>query len=138
MMVLRGSALAITLLGTACAIDETGVASQAIIAGQTSDPGEFPATGMLVVADSMVCTATLIAPDVALTAAHCLTPPAFGAFGFTLDTDASDGNQDVVKASVWHHHPGFDDGVDAFVDLAVRNDIGVLLLDHPILGVTPE
>jgi uncharacterized protein (TIGR03382 family) len=138
MTVLRGSALAITLLGTACAIDETGVASQAIISGQASDPGEFPATGMLVIADTMTCTATLIAPDVALTAAHCLATPIFGTFGFTLDTDAADGTQDIIPVSVWHRHPGFDDGVDDFVDLAVRNDVGVILLDRPILDVAPE
>jgi hypothetical protein len=86
----------------------------------------------------MVCTATLIAPDVALTAAHCLEAPVFGSFGFTLDTDSADGTQDIVPVSVWHRHPGFDDGVDAFVDLAVRNDVGVILLDRPILDVTPE
>jgi uncharacterized protein (TIGR03382 family) len=145
MTVLRGSALAIALLGTACAvdgprgsIDDTGVARQGIIAGQPSDPGEFPATGMIVIGDSLICTATLIAPDVVLTAAHCLGKPIFGSYGFTLDTDGADGTDNVIPATVWHQHPGFDDRVDEFVDLAIRNDVGVLLLDHPILDVTPE
>jgi uncharacterized protein (TIGR03382 family) len=93
---------------------------------------------MLVVGTRLVCTATLIAPDVALTAAHCLVPPVFGSFAFTLDTDAADGIDNAVLASVWHAHPDFDSGVDDFVDLAVRNDIGVILLDQPILDVEPE
>lgn len=138
MTVLRGSALAITLLATACVVDETSVASQAIIAGQTSDRGEFPATGMVMIADTLICTATLITPDVALTAAHCLATPRFGSYGFTLDTNSDDGTDEIVPASVWHRHPGFDGSAEDFVDLAVRNDIGVLLLDRPIVGVTPE
>ena len=149
MMVLRGPALAIALLGSACAVDargsppagnadEASVARQGIIGGQPSEPGEFPATGMIVIGDSLICTATLIAPDVVLTAAHCLSKPIFGSYGFTLDTDGTDGADDVIPSSVWHQHPGFDARVDEFVDLAVRNDVGVLLLDQPILDVTPE
>ena len=138
MMVLRGSALAIALLGTACAVDDVSVARQDIINGQPSEPGAFPATGMIVIGGSMICTATLIAPDVALTAAHCLGKPVFGAYGFTLDTSGADGTDNVVPATVWHQHPGFDDRVEEFVDLAVRNDVGVLLLDRPILDVEPE
>jgi MYXO-CTERM domain-containing protein len=143
MTVLRGSALAITLIATACGIDSspperTRTASQPIIGGAQSEPSEYAATGMLVAGDHLLCTATLIGPDVALTAAHCLTPPVFGTFGFTLDTDASDGVDNVVSASVWHRHPGFDDGVNEFLDLSIRNDIGVIVLDEPILDVVPE
>jgi len=138
MTVLRGSALAIALLGTACVVDDVSVARQDIIAGHPSDPGQFPATGMIVIGDALICTATLIAPDVALTAAHCLGDPVFGTYGFTLDTDGADGTDNVVQATVWHQHPGYDDRVDEFLDLAVRNDLGVLLLDQPILDVMPE
>src|SRR4051812_38285410 len=122
MMVLRGSVLAIALLGTACVVDEASVARQGIITGQQSDPGEFPATGQVVIGDTLICTATLIAPDVALTAAHCLEKPIFGSYGFTLDTDSSDGVDDVIPSSVWHQHPGFDNSVEKFLDLAIRND----------------
>jgi uncharacterized protein (TIGR03382 family) len=138
MTVLRGSALALTCLVSACAVDEVGVARQDIIAGQASDPGEFPATGQLVIEDTMVCTATLIAPDVAITAAHCLDTPAFGRFGFTLDADDGDGTDNIIPVSVWHRHPEFDDRVEEFLDLSVRNDLGVILLERPILEVTPE
>jgi len=142
MMVLRGLALSLAIVATACTIDGTaGEASRAqgIIGGDQSEPSEFPATGMLVARDHLICTATLIAPDVAITAAHCLAEaPPFGDFGFTLDTDAGDGFGDVVPVAVYHIHPGFDPGVNAYLDLAVRNDVGVMLLAHPIEGVVPE
>ncbi|MBC8067384.1 MAG: trypsin-like serine protease, partial [Deltaproteobacteria bacterium] len=143
MTVLRGSALAIMVVGTACAVERTApehtrAAAQPIIGGTLSEPGEFPATGMIVNGARLVCTATLIGPDVVLTAAHCLAQPTFGSLAFTLDTDASDGLDNVISSSVWHRHPGFDNGVDDFVDIAIRNDIGVLVLDEPILDVAPE
>lgn len=138
----RGLVLAIAISSPACALDgtadETRVASQHIIGGGVSDPSEFPATGLLVVAEHPVCTATLIRPDVVLTAAHCLSDPIFGGFGFTLDTDATDGIDGIIPAAVAHQHPEFDDGVDDFTDLAIRNDVGVLVLDEPILDVEPE
>jgi len=144
MTVLWGSALAIVVLGSACTVDEAPprtserAATQAIIAGEASEPSEFRATGMVVVLDRARCTGTLIAPDVVLTAGHCLDKPKYGDFGFTLDSDATDGIDNIVHASVYHQHPSFDDGAEEFIDLSVRNDIGVLLLDEPILGVTPE
>lgn len=143
MMVTRGSLLAIAILtSSACAVDEApSVAdrAQGIIGGDIAPDSRFPATGMLILRDHMICTATLIAPDVAITAGHCVNhKPAFGSFAFTLDTDASDGFTDPVPVSVTHTHPAFDDGVDDFVDLAVRNDLGIVLLDYPITTVTPE
>jgi hypothetical protein len=137
MMPYRRWVLAIAAIASACSVDRMATGSSAIIGGDTSGPSEFPATGMLVVGNRLACTATLIAPDVALTAAHCLKPPVFGSFGFSLDTDASDGIDNVIPASLTHQHPDFDDGVEPFVDLAVRNDVGVIILEQPILDVSP-
>lgn len=143
MMVSRGSLLSLAILATAaCAVEEPAqeaAREQGIIGGDIALAHDFPATGMLILRDHMVCTATLIAPDVAITAGHCVNhKPAFGTFSFTLDTDASDGFTDPVPVSITHTHPDFDDGVDDFVDLSVRNDLGILLLDYPITSVTPE
>jgi uncharacterized protein (TIGR03382 family) len=137
MMAYRSSILAIAVIASACSVDNTATRSSAIIGGNTSQPNEFPGTGMLVNGAHMLCTATLIAPDVAVTAAHCLIPPVFGDFGFTLDTDSSDGIDDVIPVSFYHQHPDFDEGVDGFLDLAVRNDVGVIILERPILDVPP-
>lgn len=138
MAVHRDLVLAVALVASACSIDDTATASHAIIGGSASEPSEFPATGMLVNRGQLLCTATLIAPDVALTAGHCLHAPVFGTLGFTLDTDTSDGTSDVIPITIYHPHPDFDDGVVDFVDLAVRNDIGILILQEPVQGVVPE
>jgi protease YdgD len=133
----RGSLLTIAILASACAADATSTVSHQIVGGAPSEPSAFPATGMLVVREGLMCTATLIAPDVALTAAHCLRPPRFGGFGFTLDVDDSDGAADVIPVLLTHQHPDFDDSVDKFVDLGVRNDIGIAILARPVQGVVP-
>jgi protease YdgD len=138
MMALRSWVLASAVVASACTVDQVTFSTQAIVGGETSGPSEFLATGMLTARDRLVCTATLIAPDVALTAAHCLREPAFGSFGFTLDTDESDGTSEVVPVLFTHQHPDFDEGVDEFVDLSERNDIGIIILEHPILNVVPE
>lgn len=134
----RGSVLTIAILVSACSVQATATVSGAIVGGAPSEPSEFPATGMLVVKDGLMCTATLIAPDVALTAAHCLQPPRFGGLGFTLDTNESDGTVDVIPVAISHQHPAFDDSVDRFLDLGARNDIGLIILSRPILDVVPE
>lgn len=135
MMAQWSSVLAIALLFPACTVDRTDQvarASQEIIGGDPSEPSEFMATGMIVARGRLICTATLIAPDVGLTAAHCLKTPQFGSLGFTLDIDASNGTEDVVDISFAHMHPDFDDRVDPYVDLAIRNDIGVFILKEPM------
>jgi uncharacterized protein (TIGR03382 family) len=136
-MAYRSLILAIAVIAGACPVDSSATASSTIIGGDTSAPNAFPATGMLVVGAHLACTATLVAPDVALTAAHCLTPPTFGDFGFTLDTDTSDGTDNIIPVRTTHQHPDFDDRVDEFLGLAVRNDIGVIILERPILDVPP-
>jgi hypothetical protein len=137
----RSSVLAIALLMVGCSVDAVeplGRRSQSIIGGDPSEPSEFMGTGMLVVRGRMVCTATLIAPDVGLTAAHCLKTPDFGTLGFTLDTDGSDGIENVTLLQFAHMHPDFDDRVDPYVDLAVRNDIGVFILKSPVVDAPLE
>ena len=143
MKVRWGLALAIAVLGSACAVDAPApsadrTVSQAIINGDTSELNEFPATGMVMFGKRAVCTGTLIAPDVVLTAAHCLDTKGYGGFGFSLDLDGIDGIEDVVTSAVHHAHPSFDSRTNEFTDISVRNDIGVLVLDTPIVGVEPE
>jgi uncharacterized protein (TIGR03382 family) len=141
MMAQWSSVLAIALLFPACTVEPTeptARASQSIIGGDPSEPSEFMATGMVVARGKMICTATLVAPDVGLTAAHCLKEPPFGSLGFTLDIDASNGTDEVVEIKFAHMHPDFDDRVDPFVDLAIRNDIGVFVLERPMTGAFIE
>src|SRR5262249_29876630 len=141
---------------------DSGELTTAIIGGQATLPGEFPATGALLYNRSFRCTATLIAPDVILTAAHCLNGSSEN-FGFTLDaqvaltpgstvppppagdSDAGTmdaGNDDASRGQVYpvflvHPHPDFDWG-GANKDLGQVNDIGIAILRRPITIVPVE
>ena len=141
MMAQWSSVLAIALLFPACTVEPgepIARASQSIIGGDPSEPSAYMATGMVVARGQLICTATLIAPDVGLTAAHCLKEPRFGSLGFTLDSDASNGNDETVAIKFAHMHPDFDERVDPFVDLSIRNDIGVFILERPMTGELNE
>jgi secreted trypsin-like serine protease len=104
---------------------------QGIIGGQASELGEFPATGALVQGWTYRCTATMIAPDVILTAAHCLDDTGFGDFAFTLDADLSDGHDDLVKVTFRHQHPDYRASGKPQTTGQV-NDLGVAILERPI------
>lgn len=140
----------------------------AIIGGEPTVPGDFPATGALLYKGVFRCTATLIAPDVILTAAHCL--PGTGDFSFTLvsqvpltpkgtvvpsddgefggDPDAGTGSPgDMVDPipftgptyPVLLVHPHPDwDSGGAFKDLGQVNDVGIAILRRPITSVPVE
>lgn len=98
------------------------------------------------------CTATLVTPRVLLTAAHCTE----GTLGKTLVTfdsviaeqpptpfpvaaDPSGGyTQEEIEAAGYlsgtaYAHPEY----SGFTDLANWNDVGVVVLDEPVTGITP-
>jgi secreted trypsin-like serine protease len=109
-----------------------------IIGGDPDAASSYPSVGVLTAASRLRCTATLIAPDVVLTAGHCLEQPGFGYLGFTMDADLTDGAQDIIKVAITHRHPEFDEGGEELYDLAVRNDIGIAILEQPVEGVPIE
>lgn len=125
---------------TGCApgsMDDTGTFEQEIIGGETAEPGEYPATGALVRGLRFTCTATLIAPDVVVTAAHCLGGDGWGDFGFTLEIDLTKDVTNVVPAMITHQYPDFRES-EVFPGMGKKNDIGVVILEEPILGVPIE
>src|SRR5262249_4722646 len=107
-------------------------------------------------------TATLIAPDVILTAAHCL-PGSSGNFSFTLqsqvpltpgamlpppvyDVDAGTdaavdpplpSTSETYPVFLVHAHPDFDSG-GADKELGQVNDVGIAILRRPITTVPVE
>lgn len=97
---------------------EQSAVAQAIVNGAATGPEVFDAVGALVSTDKYgqtidICTATLIAPDVVLTAAHCITPKAYLPAGwqlwFTTAPDARLFSQTQpirVAHTLWH--PDFD------------------------------
>jgi len=136
-----------------------------IINGEDATRDDYPMTGgMLLDADlsmsgsnyhlrMLVCSSTLIAPDVVLLAAHCIDPDVLtSGFGTLDNTDirwtreadltAFDGTSrstpdwpdDAVKAADWVAHPDWDYRA-LRMGLAENHDIALLFLDEPVLDV---
>lgn len=111
---------------------------QAIIGGDSSEEGEYPATGALVRGRTLTCTATLIAPDVVITAAHCLVDEGWGDLFFTLDPDLTKTIDNLVPVLVYHQHPEFHVTGPDYAKMGKRNDLGIAILEEPIEGVAVE
>lgn len=140
----------------------TAVSAQAITGGDRDDANHYANVGMIVFYEDggrYRCTATLVSPTVLLTAAHCTAgtagktivnfspviaeePPsgipaaADPAAGY-VDSDA-DGVLVDAKGRQWftgdaYAHPQYSD----FTDLKNWNDVGVVVLDKPVAGISP-
>ncbi len=135
-----------------------------IINGGEAAVEDYPMTGgMLMDADisiggtdlhvrMLVCSSTLIAPDVVLLAAHCIDPDVLTyGYGSVENTDIRwtrqadltefDGRSDTtpwpddaVAAWDWVHHPDWD-YTQLGMGLAENRDLALLFLDEPVLDV---
>jgi uncharacterized protein (TIGR03382 family) len=94
-----------------------GTIEQPVVGGTTVAPGKYPDVA-LVVAPMALCTGTLIAPDVVLTAGHCIeTQPKEVLLG-SVDYTKPDGEVIAVKSAT------------AYPSWETSFDVGVLVLDH--------
>jgi secreted trypsin-like serine protease len=139
------AALAVTVMA---AVSTAGPA--AAITGGQPDGNDHPNVGLILFYDStgrFRCTATLISPTVLLTAAHC-TDGVVGKVLVDFDsvitetgpnpypeaTDPSKGYTPEQIAAIGelsgtaYTHPGYSD----FTDVRNWNDVGVVVLDHPV------
>jgi hypothetical protein len=130
-----------------------------IINGAPADDDDYPMAGAYLLAGggfkAVVCSSTLIAPDVVLLAAHCVDPAVLAAFGFTggagywstePDLEIFDGMQDpplpedavAVSGTVFHEQ--FSLGAMQEQN-ALNYDIALAFLEEPRehapLGVLP-
>jgi hypothetical protein len=110
-----------------------------VVGGQPTAPGEYPATGALLGSYQgelfALCTGTLIARDVVVTAAHCLTPnpKVEGMPSFTLVRDIDSVSSDEVHAALETAiHPDFDPTTAPVGQLGRTNDIGIVRLASPV------
>lgn len=150
------------LITSPAAAQVAGSVQQPIINGEPVDSDVFPSAAQLIIGGSLqgqqikspVCTATLVAPDVVLTAAHCLEdfPLTFGIFplddmtfwvtfeedlGYMMEQEHQ-GNpplpDDAVEASGFVQHPGFTfEAFNGGVDGPGKfDDIALVFLEEPI------
>jgi len=142
--------LALTLTSPALAVD----VSEKIINGSDATPDEYPQAGALLVEAGgyrlFVCSSTLIAPDVVMTAAHCIDPESLQGSGYPVTADSlfvwtreSDvsrfdgyGNDDwpddahFSQATVFHSSWSIS---QLGIGLNLNYDIGLVFLDEPVL-----
>jgi secreted trypsin-like serine protease len=109
-----------------------------VIGGSPVGTGDFAATGALVRfrggARQFVCTGTLIAPYVALTAAHCVAGVSGEGLGFSLNEDPATGEREVAVS--WTRvHPEFSVSVNPE---SILHDIALVGLADYFPGVVPE
>ena len=141
-----------------------GTAQFPIINGEQIDGDEFESAAALIASFTMVgigsmtqvsCTATLIAPDVVLTAGHCVDAGALGmgifeiedlSFCVSFESDLSymiaeehGGNpplpDDAVCGSGYVQHPDFDiDSMNTVDGCMEFSDIALVFLEEPVTG----
>jgi len=150
---IKRAAVAVASAGMLAGV--AGAAPASAITGGMADGEGHPNVGMILFYDAtgrFRCTGTLVSPTVVLTAAHCTA----GTLGETLVTfdsviakqppsglpvadDTTAGyTADELEALGYLHgvaytHPNYSD----FTDLANWNDVGVIVLDEPVVGITP-
>jgi V8-like Glu-specific endopeptidase len=109
----------------------------------TDDGRQWQAVGRLDIAGNGFCTGALIAPDLVLTAAHCLFDASTGQMVDTQKIEFLAGWRNGratayrwVRRAVVHPQYDYSNRIDA---ARVRNDIALLELHHPIAksGVAP-
>ena len=145
------AALAVTVLASV-----TSAGPAAAITGGEPDGNDHPNVGLILFYDATGryrCTATLISPTVLLTAAHC-TDGVVGSVLVTFKTAISQTGDPKPFADAANPAAGYTDAEIAaqgalsgtaythdqysdFTDTANWNDVGVVVLDEPVVGIEP-
>lgn len=119
---------------------------QEVIGGNPTSAGAYPATGALILHGGtngtpeqyVDCTGTLVAPDLVITAAHCVHPTLTQnqTPDFTLALDGMNATAAQIHAGATAiPYPSFNPQNQPSTSVGDEHDIGVLVLADPIYGV---
>jgi uncharacterized protein (TIGR03382 family) len=137
----RLALLSLVLVG--CTDLELATTSSEVIGGSVTPAGKYPGIGALMYdfgggRAEAGCTGSLIAPDVVLTAAHCIDPrligPAKPSFTLALDTRIG---AEVITSRETIMHEQFRIDAEIGEGLGEFFDIGLVLLERPITEIAP-
>lgn len=138
---LRSSALALTLLASGAQAQDRKLGTVGLDDRRIATDPRFAAVGRLNRAGRGFCTATLIAPSLVLTAAHCLT---FAKTGRPIPPDRLHFVAGYRKGEYLANRKGRavrvhrDFPRDAPVSIAaMRNDIALVILERPVTTIKP-
>jgi trypsin len=101
------------------------VPAAAVVGGEEADAGEWPSQVALLVDGFILCGGTLVDPSIVLTAAHCtdeMDPTQIEVLAGTNDLRTGGERRDVARI----------DQHDGYNDVALVNDISLLILDRPL------
>lgn len=104
-----------------------------IVGGSAAMQGDYPFMGALFENGGHVCGASLITPNIALTAAHCVatSSPSSLALWFNITNLNERTDGDRIGVNTISIHPGFNFGYE------LNHDIALLYLDKNVTNVTP-
>jgi Trypsin len=144
-------------LGAVAALMLSSIAPAAAITGGTADGPGHPNVGLIIFYSAegrFRCSATLVAPTIVLTAAHCTTgtlgrtgvtfesviaetQPSVSPFPKAADPAAGYTAAELTDAGLLsgtaYTHPHYSD----FTDLRTWNDVGVIVLDKAVENINP-
>lgn len=144
---------AAVVAATTTLVAGTALAATAITGGDVDSNNTYSNVGMIAFYEGGAryrCTASLVSPTVLLTAAHC-TADVKGKVAVTFDWKVADAPPSPLPAAkdpnagytgtestayafgTPHAHPDYSN----FTDLKNWNDVGVVVLDQPVTGITP-
>lgn len=109
--------LALTLLSLPA---YAGPVSAPIVGGTLAKTGQWPDVVAVFTADGGLCSGTLLAADLVVTAAHCIEGNPVEVLAGSIDLTQSDGQRRKVKWS--RAYPQWQD----------RYDVGVIMLENPV------
>jgi hypothetical protein len=143
------------LAGAVALVTASATPAAAITGGTFDAENEYDNVGLIAFyddGDRYRCSATLVTPTVLLTAAHCTSGVEGGTVvtfdnhltdeapsGLPTAADPAAGYQQTDVLPAGYHlgsgqtHPDYSD----FTDLRNWNDVGVVVLDEPVVGIEP-